>query len=67
MAYVESPIVAGKDFKSVAKDVNGNFDDLKKYIDANIATWEEGSDNNINLTLLVHHQRRASTVVQLKY
>ena len=29
MAYVENPIVAGKDFKSVATDVNGNFEFLK--------------------------------------
>lgn len=47
MAYVENPIIEGKDFKSVAKDVNGNFDDLKKYIDANIATWEKIGEVNI--------------------
>lgn len=29
MAYVENPIIEGKDFGSVAKDVNGNFDNFK--------------------------------------
>lgn len=33
MAYVENPIVAGKDFKSVMGDVNGNFEDIKKMLE----------------------------------
>lgn len=28
MAYIENPIVAGKDFESVLEDVNGNFGEL---------------------------------------
>lgn len=33
MAYVENPVVAGKDFESVMGDVNGNFNFLKEDID----------------------------------
>ena len=29
MAYIENPIVEGKDFESVMNDVNGNFDNSK--------------------------------------
>lgn len=32
MAYVENPIVEGKDFESIATDVNGNFEDIKNEI-----------------------------------
>lgn len=33
MAYIENPIVEGKDFESVMNDVNGNFDFLKDDIE----------------------------------
>lgn len=33
MAYIENPIVEGKDFKSVRDDVNGNFEFLKSDIE----------------------------------
>lgn len=32
MAYVENPIVEGKDFESVMGDVNGNFSELKQEV-----------------------------------
>lgn len=43
MAYVENPIVEGKDFESVAKDVNGNFENIKDEIsqtDQALSKWE---------------------------
>ena len=32
MDYVENPIVEGKDFESTAKDMNGNFEYISKYL-----------------------------------
>lgn len=33
MAYVENPIVEGKDFESISTDVNGNFEDIKNLLE----------------------------------
>lgn len=41
MAYIENPIVEGKDFKSVRDDVNGNFEEIKKYLSTEIGIWEK--------------------------
>ena len=34
MAYIENPIVEGKDFESIVTDINGNFDFLKDDIES---------------------------------
>lgn len=40
MAYIENPIVEGKDFESVMNDVNGNFGEIKTDIEQNLGKWE---------------------------
>ena len=50
MAYVENPIVTGKDFESVMDDVNGNFSEIKTNIDQNFGKWELVGEINISGT-----------------
>lgn len=50
MAYVENPIVEGKDFESIATDVNGNFKSLGGIVDF---TLQKPWDINENVDSIV--------------
>lgn len=63
MAYVENPIVEGKDFKSVVEDINGNFDSLSGLMDFTLQKPWDINDNvgSIVVNSLDFHSRFTDT------